>query len=300
MDYSTSCSDRTPRLGVLGELATRHSTVAFFALAFAASWALWVPAATGLVADSPAVMNGMFFLGAFGPPVAAVILPWLAGRPVRAFLVKALAPRVSPRWYLLAIVLPVAYFAVPNAAVYAALGRSFDPSMLPGRTVAFFVGVVVVTLVGGGQEELGWRGFALPRLQADYGPVPATVAVGVAWACWHLPLFMTTWRDTNVPFVAYLPMVVGMAFFFTWLYNVSGSVLVVMVLHGAQNAANGLLPLPGSEALTAPFPLSVIVAQVVGVWIPVAVLLWVVGPSLGYDNPESDGETAATDGTTPA
>ncbi len=111
---------------------------------------------------------------------------------------------------------------------------------------------------------------------------------------------MTTWRATNVPFVAYLPMVVGMAFFFTWLYNVSGSVLVVMVLHGAQNAANGLLPLPGSEALTAPFPLPVIVAQVIGVWIPVAVLLWVVGPSLGYDGPDPDGETTGADETATA
>jgi membrane protease YdiL (CAAX protease family) len=300
MDQSTPHSDRTPRLGALGELATRHPTGAFFALAFAASWALWVPAATGLVADSPALVNGLFLLGAFGPPVAALAVVWLAGRRVWAYLGEALAPRVSPRWYLLAIVLPVAYFAVPNGTVYAALGRSFDPSMLPGRIVAFFVGVAVVTLVGGGQEELGWRGFALPRLQADYGPVTATVAVGVAWACWHLPLFMTTWRATNVPFVAYLPMVVGMAFFFTWLYNVSGSVLVVMVLHGAQNAANGLLPLPGSEALTAPFPLPVIVAQVIGVWIPVGVLLWVVGPSLGYDGPDSDGETTGADGTATA
>ncbi len=137
MDHSTSRSDRTPRLGVLGELATRHSTVAFFALAFAASWALWVPAATGLVADSPALVNGLFLLGAFGPPVAALAVTWLAGRRVRTFLVEALAPRVSPRWYLLAIALPVAYFAVPNATVYAALGRSFDPSMLPGRIVRF-------------------------------------------------------------------------------------------------------------------------------------------------------------------
>jgi len=288
MTHSTSNPDERPRLGIVGELAAQYQTVAFFALTFAVTWALWIPAAVGLVGESPVVSNGLFFLGAFGPPVAAVAVTWLTGRRVWPFLVEALRPRVSPRWYLLAVVLPIGYFAVPNAVVYAALGRPLDPALLPGRVVAFLVGVAVVALVGGGQEELGWRGFALPRLQSDYGPVGATLVVGVVWACWHLPLSLTGWRSANVPFPAYLLMVVGMAFFFTWLYNVSGSVLVAIVLHGAQNAANGLLPVRGSEALTAPFPLPVLVAQVVGVWVPVAVLLWVVGPSLGFDGETGD------------
>jgi membrane protease YdiL (CAAX protease family) len=296
MTHSTSNPDDRPRLGPVGELATRHQTVAFFALTLALTWTLWVPAALGLVGDSPVVGGGLFFLGAFGPPVAAVTVTWLTGRRVWPYLVEALCPRVSPRWYLLALILPVAYFAVPNAVVYAALGRPFDPSLLPVRVGAFLVGVVAVTLVGGGQEELGWRGFALPRLQSDYGPVPATVAVGVAWAPWHLPLSLTGWRSASVPFPAYLLMVVGMAFFFTWLYNVSGSVLVVMVLHGAQNAANGLLPVSASEALTAPFPLPVVVGQVLGVWVPVALLLWVVGPSLGFDGTSEDTRTPPDDG----
>jgi len=295
MNHSTSNSDERPRLGIIGELATRYQTLAFFALTLVVTWALWVPAAVGLVGESPVVLNGLFFLGAFGPPIAAVAVTWLTGRRVWPFIAEALRPHVSSRWYLLALVLPVAYFTVPNTLVYAALGRTLDATLLPGRSVAFLVGVAVVALIGGGQEELGWRGFALPRLQSDYGPVRASLAVGVGWACWHLPLFLTSWRRSNLPFVAYLPMVVGMAFFFTWLYNASGSVLVVMVLHGAQNAANGLLPIPGSEVLAAPFPLPVVVGQVVGVWIPVALLVWVVGPSLGFDG-ETAGAPAVSNG----
>ncbi|MFB6074492.1 MAG: lysostaphin resistance A-like protein [Haloarculaceae archaeon] len=278
-------ANTAPRLGVLGRIANEHQVPAFAALTLAWSWAAWLPLSLGVI-DAGGTTNPLVFVGGFGPPVAAVVVTWLTGRRVRSFLREALHWRVAPRWYLAALALPVAYLTIPNGAVYAFLGRSFEVSALLRRLPQLPLALVALALVGGGQEELGWRGFALDRLQSRYGPVPATLGLGVLWACWHLPLFLTPWHHSNVPFPAYLLIVVGTAFVFTWLYNVTGSVLVTMLLHGTNNVASGMVPIPASEALSAPFPLSAVVGQVIGVWIPVAVLLLLVGSSLGYSGRE--------------
>lgn len=102
--------------------------------------------------------------------------------------------------------------------------------------------LLVLTLVGGGQEEVGWRGVALPALQDRFDALTASLLVGAAWALWHLPLFVfdvTGYADRSI--ALYAALVVGFAVVFTWLYNgTGGSVLLAMLLHGGVNAASGL------------------------------------------------------------
>ncbi|WP_420028571.1 CPBP family intramembrane glutamic endopeptidase [Halorussus lipolyticus] len=70
-------------------------------------------------------------------------------------------------------------------------GASVNPELLPERVSLVFVSFVTIALIGGGNEEPGWRGFALPKLQERYAPVPATLILGVVWAFCHLPLLAT-------------------------------------------------------------------------------------------------------------
>ncbi|PSQ45389.1 hypothetical protein BRD15_11820 [Halobacteriales archaeon SW_6_65_15] len=175
----------------------------------------------------------------------------------------------------------------------AVVGVSLDFSVLPGRTAGYLFAFAFALLLGGGQEELGWRGFALPRLQRAHGPMAASLVIGVVWAVWHLPLFaMEGTSQSQVPFLAYAPAVVAMSVIFTWLYNESaGCILPVMLLHAGINSTGTLIPVSVdsvSEALHSQLAMAEL-AVLVGIAL---VVLLAVGWSLGIEERTGVGPTA--------
>jgi membrane protease YdiL (CAAX protease family) len=227
-----------------------RSTVAFFALTLAASWLAWVPfVATELTALSipDALTLPAIVVGGFGPAIAAVVLTWRGEERVRDLLSGLFDWRQRPRWYLFAFGVPVALVAVATG-LYAALGNPTDPSVLPRRLAALPVQFAFVFLLGGGQEEIGWRGYALPRLQTRYSGTTASLVVGGAWALWHLPLFLVPASSQyGQAFLPYALAVLGFSLLLTWLYNATGgSVLLAMCLHAAINASSSLYPIPAA------------------------------------------------------
>ena len=208
-----------------------HPVAAFFVLAYTMSWLAWIPAI--LFGGGQA----MLVPGAFGPAVAAVIVLRVTGGSVRAWARQILHWRVRPRWYLYALGLPALLFAVVNATL-AVLGKPVDLSLLADRAPSYLAGFAFVALLGGGQEEPGWRGFALPRLQQRFTPLRATAVLAVLWGLWHLPIY-------GVGFVG--PML--FAVFYTYLYNRTGSVGLCMLLHGSFTATLDSLTLT-TDSLT--------------------------------------------------
>jgi membrane protease YdiL (CAAX protease family) len=127
-------------------------------------------------------------------------------------------------------------------------------------------------------EEIGWRGYALPRLAVRVGLAPASVLLGVLWAGWHLPLFFVPAADTlGQSFPLYLLQVTGLSVAAAWLYwRTGGSLLLVMLLHAAVNNTKDVVPsaVPGA---TNPFALSTsLVAWITAtlLWIAAAHFLW--------------------------
>jgi membrane protease YdiL (CAAX protease family) len=197
----------------------RRPLVTFFVLAYLLSWLVWIPAT--FLGGNLAVL----VVGAFGPAVAASVVLWATGGSVRAWVRQIVRWRVRLRYYVYALGLPALLFAAVNLAL-AVLGKDIDLSLLRQRLPSYLAAFVFVTLLGGGQEEPGWRGFALPRLQARLTPVTATLLLGFLWGLWHLPIY-------GIGFIG--PML--FAFFYTYLYNRTGSIGLCMLLHGGFTAA---------------------------------------------------------------
>jgi membrane protease YdiL (CAAX protease family) len=208
-----------PPGGIKG-LFTRHPLVAFFALAFALSW--WAVPAGGFLP--------------LGPLVAAlIVLGVVEGRSGLADLGhRMLRWRVGVRWYVLAI-------AIPLGATLAALGLNLalgsPVSALDGLDPWYLlIGLFFLRLInpldGPMGEEPGWRGFALPRLQANRSPLVATLILALVVAAWHLPLVFLPGEDLSPIF---LLGTVAITFMYTWIFNhTGGSVLMTIAAHSAQ------------------------------------------------------------------
>jgi membrane protease YdiL (CAAX protease family) len=126
------------------------------------------------------------------------------------------------------------------------------------------------TIVGGQSgEEIGWRGFALPRLASRVGYGAGSILLGVIWALWHLPLFFVRDADTyGQSFFLYTLQVTAISVAMAWLYQrTNGSLLLTMLMHSAINQTKDIVPSAAAGA-TNSFTFN---ASIVG-WMTVAVL----------------------------
>lgn len=212
----------------------RHELVLFFVLAFLLSWAIW-PLMLLNPDSSPLVP--------IGPLLAALIVTALVGgwRGVAALMGQLGRWRVNPLWYLVALIGPFVLTGLAGAAAVAAGAPS------PGLGVYSDWSGIVTTLVAtaviiGIFEEVGWRGFALPRMQRDHSALWAALVLGVIWALWHLPELVSDPSEREL--VPYLLAVLAYSVLITWLYNsTEGSLPLVILFHAAINtAAKFLMP----------------------------------------------------------
>ena len=203
----------------------RHPLASFFVLAYVWIWA-WMP----LVSVDPLLP---VLVAPVGPALAAVAVSAASeGRTgVRALLMRLARWRVNPMWYVAAIGLPI-LISLLTVVLASALGVR---TALQFGSVSAFSCMYYVFAMG---EELGWRGFALPRLLERFSAIPASLVLGSAWMAWHLPLFLPRMMFAGEPLTAHLIVFCSSAVLYTWLFLHSrGSVLHAVLFHGTVNAS---------------------------------------------------------------
>jgi uncharacterized protein len=214
----------------------------YFALAFAITWALQLPAllaSRGVIPGTADRYMALVGLGAFGPMFAAMIAARVEGTGVRALFRPLGIWRVKPWWYLAALALPGAIFVVA-AGAYNLLGHD-EPLLYPPNQPAFVAAAVVFPF----GEEVGWRGFALPRLRDKYGPLAASAIIGVLWTLWHIPM-LTLQGVSPVLYLVFVPFMVGGSVLFTWIYqHTRGSLLLAVLTHVGAHLNNPGHAMPG-------------------------------------------------------
>lgn len=244
----------------------RYPLITFIATTYALTWLAWL----SLALRGPVYgdrLSYLHFLGSLGPLASAFAVTGLAsGRAgVRDLLGRLLRWNVPAGWHLLAWFGPAALYAV-GAVVLRVVWGQWPPFSQFGRSEEFAqlavpVYWVLSILSYGFGEEVGWRGFALPRLQQKYGQLASAVILSLIWALWHLPVFaFSTGMSQMGPaeiFGWYISLLTG-SVLLTWMYNgARGSVLIVAVFHAALNVA-----------MTSPAPqgLSTLMGALLTVW----------------------------------
>jgi membrane protease YdiL (CAAX protease family) len=147
--------------------------------------------------------------------------------------------RVGLGWYAAALLLPVAVYVVA-VSLNILLGASASTAEQFGSwylIFPLFAYSLLFPLSGAFGEELGWRGYALPRVQRHVSALSAALIIGVIQTAWHLPLVMSDRSTSPVPLIVGF---MGLGILATWVFNnTRGSVLMTMLLHASNNTNVG-------------------------------------------------------------
>ncbi|MBK9714849.1 MAG: CPBP family intramembrane metalloprotease [Kouleothrix sp.] len=250
----------------------QHPLLAYFIIAFAPVWLALLPfvlARNGL-GLLPLTLPDVAFIVAFigstllGPTAGAFVVTAAAeGRPgVRRLLGRYVQWRVGLRWYAIAL---FGYIVLQllGAVIWSGAAPALDLlARWPLIFTSYLPLVLAMVLFPALAEEPGWRGFALPRLQARYGPLAGTLILGFLHGIWHLPVYMLVSSPAAmgpfnvVAFISNTIAIVALTVVWTWVFNnAKGSILMAILLHAASNATGNFFGkavpnLPPQHALT--------------------------------------------------
>jgi membrane protease YdiL (CAAX protease family) len=208
----------------------RHPLTTFFVLAYALSWWAWILYALGPF-PTP--------IASFGPFLAAIlVLALTEGKAgVLGLFRRMIRWRVAPGWYAVALLLPAVLAA--TAAVLNVLLGAERPAATEFNAWAGLISTFAILLLipgfGGAWEEPGWRGYAVPRLQHGRSALVASLILGILIAGWHLPLMLAGQIHYSD-----IVLILAAVMVFNWVFNnANGSVLIIMLMHAANNAVSG-------------------------------------------------------------
>ena len=261
----------TPSPARTQSLVRRHPLISFYVLTYAVSWLLWAP----LVLFGDRVPGPLAFilllLGSLVPSTMGVLfVALLRGRSgVRTLLWLLLHARIGLRWYLAVVAL---IMLVPLAVGMSILMGGDTPVVDNTVFGVLFLFAFMIFPGSALGEELGWRGFVLPRMQARHSALKASLLIGILWGPWHLPLWLT--GSEGHPISLYVPFVVAVvasSVFYTWLYNnTGGSLLIVVLYHAASNLPITVLITPLGSQMAQPFLIYVALTVVAAAAIVIA------------------------------
>jgi membrane protease YdiL (CAAX protease family) len=263
------------------EWIKQHSVIVFFIFAFAISWTIWI--SVRLFLAQKGVFHPFYYVGGFGPFLSAVIVSGISERwsGLRQWFHKTFNFRINIGWNLIGGLLGPIGVALFQLGLYLFLGGEPDFSKAYPWW-KYYIIVPITALFSGGNEEPGWRGFALPQLLKRQSPLVASLFLGLMWAIWHIPLTLSTgWGGGSYGFALFIINTVGLSIIMTWLYfNSSMSVIPVMLFHQGSNHVWHYFPMPTDVIPELP---DWIVLNTIVYWTIAIVLVIVSRSQLGFD-----------------
>ena len=239
----------------------RHALLTYFVLVYVLTLACWIPLAISKSTASVPFLV-LYILANIMPSLIGILLTALfLGKSGLGALFRRLGQVRNPLiWYAVVLLLPPVLLFVA-IGVHTLLGLT---SMAFAFPVVGILGTFIFAALG---EELGWRGFALPRMQASLQAFAASLLLGVLWGLWHLPLNIAKGLVPLtfvglVGFIDFVLSLIALSVLFTWIYNnTRGSLFLMVLFHGVFNSV-GLMIMPTSTTWIVPI-LSLILLRVV-------------------------------------
>lgn len=230
-------------------ISLNGSITIFFTLTYIIFWVggyLIYPIMSSLLAT---VGNNIFLwilvyaillIPAFGPFISAIIVIRITeGKDgLKIFIQQLTKFRVKLYWYAIVFLIPFLSYTLPKLILFL-FGYSIEELWF--NNISWSInGIFILDLcIAGLAEEPGWRGYAVPRLNQKFNPIITSVIIGVVWAFWHFPFYMSGVRSMQ-SFPGFLIIVIALSFIYTWIYVNTKSLPLVILFHAFHNICSGI------------------------------------------------------------
>jgi membrane protease YdiL (CAAX protease family) len=252
-----AATGRTP-----SAISSRSQLIIFFVLAFIMAWGTWIPAFL-----LPHLNKKIPLIGIFAPAISALVVAAISNGTagVLEMLGRYRRVRFRPAWYVIAILLmPAIYLAA--IFIDSQVFHSFQGSIWVGSPAYFVVAAFIWLVFITSGEEIGWRGFALPRMLQTMNPKAASLVLGIIWGLWHLPMYLTPEQSSSFPFYLFLVLIVGLSFIYTAVFlKTNGSLVAAALLHAGTDIGPRILQTGHFNGT---------------VWLTVDILVWIFAIAL--------------------
>ena len=215
-----------------------YPTFLFSVITYLVSWTLWL----GLIIlvnhkittyGEPVFMI-LYLLGGIFPSIAAFIVIRNDKGSYQLLKAATLKFKIGIFWYVAAFLLPLAISGISWIINWIILKQNGPFLREP---VYMIIAMLPVMIVGGGSEEIGWRGLLLSKLLERLSPLKATLVVSLVWGVWHIPLwFLQGVPQYGTNFPEFMLGIISMSFLLTILYLATRSVFICILFHALQNA----------------------------------------------------------------
>ena len=230
--------------------AISRNLILFFFISFVFTWAFWIPdALVKRGSMSSSFFTSLGVIGSLGPLIAAIIitLKEFGKEGLRKLFKRGLDKNFEHKWWLFI------FFIFPFLIIlsyYLSILIDQDPPVSEAAELYYFIPFIFFSVMltsGPVQEEFGWRGYALPRLQEKFTPFYSSIILGFLWAIWHWPQFLVPKDLTGMFYVtpvwSFILTVMSANFIYTWIHNkTNGSILAALVLHTQMNLFFWIFP----------------------------------------------------------
>ncbi len=228
----------------------------YLLIAFGWSWLWWLlftvgilemPAGIGtpnidLVSAGPLVI--LIALTPFGPTIGSFVVTYITeGKTgVKKLWKRFWSTNLGLRWFLGILLIEVILFGAPH--LLTRIFEGFKSELVWMRNPLMIIVMIILDLINGGMsEEFGWRGYALPRLQARWDALTSSIILGVIWAVWHIPLWFMPPEPRQFSFFLWSGLIILWSVLFTWVFNnTNGSILGAVLFHALGNVLSKMFP----------------------------------------------------------
>jgi membrane protease YdiL (CAAX protease family) len=228
----------------------KRGIIVFFSMTYAISWIIWIPIALSSnnillfhISPFPGII-----IGGMAPSLVGLILileeQGISG--TKSLLGRLFQWKVNIRWYIFVLCIPAVIISTSIIINSIFANVPINISTIGDWRIILITFIVTLFIGGPIGEELGWRGYALPKMGETRKPLLASLIVGLGWGLWHLPLFWINGSlQADIPVIWFIVSILAESVLYTWIYTSTGGNLFLMVLfHTSINAWAKLLLLP--------------------------------------------------------
>ncbi len=215
----------------------------FLSITFLTTWGSWIGLALlsqyKIISFSSVAGQILFMIGGFGPTFAAVYV--LPGKPkVKSVLNFVFSrQRKNSIYFIIFCILYILVVSLASMELRADVQVFTIPIIL-----------VIATFIGGGNEELGWRGIMQPVLEKKFAFPVATLITGTVWSLWHVPLwFIDGTPQQDLSFAVYFMNAIFLSFWLATIYKKTGYLFYCCIFHGLFNTLFSILVVDSNPIL---------------------------------------------------